>query len=660
MFKNERGQMAIFVALIFQILFVFFAMIINVGLIVHDKINLQNSVDLAAYYGAQKQAELLNSIAHTNYQIRQSWKLLAFRVRALGDMGRATNPVLAPNIAATDTPVYAAGERPPSTCLAFSFWAGQPPENLCQKARIDIQAIPKTPIIAPFLPWNPIGAMITEKARETYGQRCGEVGIMNWKLAVRWMAAYRMDIQSRVQVIDELSKRLATGPYFQELSGASVEEGIRETFQRNLTSSNRTAISSFQFFNSMQGMPRNAWLNKIAVKPRIFYTDSRGPASAQSSNSNCSLDVRPIDGRTQTENLPSFYSQQQRRYDPDGAFMNLRNDPPSVEDPAHPTVGFEKNPWVMTYVVVEARTKPRKPFAPFGKPITLVARAYAKPFGGRVGPWKFSQWPLGSNKSTGGQPIEPLYPVAFDPQNPATGFQDSEIPNYSRFPGDPLGLRSRLALSMLRRALILERKRISTNFWGRIPEDLAYQKGGDVLAWSVVPEENSSSGDPQNPGPWIRPYEVAAVSPDLFDIAYYSIEPNFLENYMKPALNRFGEGIQLRPDVGYHPPNLEYNIRRQIATAQKFVDPNLNYYILQDFQHLLTSWAPRTQNNYSFPEQAFGKCYDEGRVTSFGSCAVGGRVGYSVKLVSKDYLMQKDLPLGGSQNVGSIVNPPAF
>ena len=58
--NNEKGQMAIFAALMFQVLFVFFAMAINVSLIVHDKINLQNSADLAAYYGAAKQAEILN------------------------------------------------------------------------------------------------------------------------------------------------------------------------------------------------------------------------------------------------------------------------------------------------------------------------------------------------------------------------------------------------------------------------------------------------------------------------------------------------------------------------------------------------------------------------------------------------------------------------
>lgn len=46
--KNQKGQVAIFVALIFQVLFVFFAVLINVGLLVHHKINLQHSTDLAA------------------------------------------------------------------------------------------------------------------------------------------------------------------------------------------------------------------------------------------------------------------------------------------------------------------------------------------------------------------------------------------------------------------------------------------------------------------------------------------------------------------------------------------------------------------------------------------------------------------------------------
>ena len=81
--RTATGQMAIFAILIFQSLFFLFAMSLNVALVVHDKINLQNSADLAAYYGAMKQAEMMNAIAHINYQIRQSWKLLAWRYRVL-------------------------------------------------------------------------------------------------------------------------------------------------------------------------------------------------------------------------------------------------------------------------------------------------------------------------------------------------------------------------------------------------------------------------------------------------------------------------------------------------------------------------------------------------------------------------------------------------
>src|SRR5437764_657897 len=86
--RNESGQMTIFIALIFQVLFVFFAMVINISLLVHDKINLQNSVDLGAYYAAERQAEILNEIAHINYQIRQDYKLLTWRYRVLGTLGR--------------------------------------------------------------------------------------------------------------------------------------------------------------------------------------------------------------------------------------------------------------------------------------------------------------------------------------------------------------------------------------------------------------------------------------------------------------------------------------------------------------------------------------------------------------------------------------------
>ena len=58
-----------------------------------------------------------------------------------------------------------------------------------------------------------------------------------------------------------------------------------------------------------------------------------------------------------------------------------------------------------------------------------------------------------------------------------------------------------------------------------------------------------------NQSPTIRTYELAAITPDLFDITYYSIEPNFNNNYLsKLEANRGPLGIPasvpLRGDLG--------------------------------------------------------------------------------------------------------------
>ena len=51
--RRKRGQIAIFMVFVFQVLFILLGMTINVGMTVFDKINFQNSLDLAAYYGAK-------------------------------------------------------------------------------------------------------------------------------------------------------------------------------------------------------------------------------------------------------------------------------------------------------------------------------------------------------------------------------------------------------------------------------------------------------------------------------------------------------------------------------------------------------------------------------------------------------------------------------
>jgi hypothetical protein len=64
-------------------------------------------------------------------------------------------------------------------------------------------------------------------------------------------------------------------------------------------------------------------------------------------------------------------------------------------------------------------------------------------------------------------------------------------------------------------------------------------------------------------------------------------------------------------------------------------------------------------------ETRFGKCLKapvkngNDSVPTSGDCVVGGRTGYSVKMVSSEYLNSGDLDLGGENTgPGKIINPP--
>lgn len=63
------------------------AFIVNIGLFVKAKINLQNSVDAAAYAGAAVQARQLSNIAYLNWEMRNNYKEWMFKYYVLGQLG---------------------------------------------------------------------------------------------------------------------------------------------------------------------------------------------------------------------------------------------------------------------------------------------------------------------------------------------------------------------------------------------------------------------------------------------------------------------------------------------------------------------------------------------------------------------------------------------
>jgi len=67
--RLRRGQMAVVMALVMFTLVIFMAFATNMGILVNDRIRLQNSTDLAAYSGAYTQAAALNELAYINDKI---------------------------------------------------------------------------------------------------------------------------------------------------------------------------------------------------------------------------------------------------------------------------------------------------------------------------------------------------------------------------------------------------------------------------------------------------------------------------------------------------------------------------------------------------------------------------------------------------------------
>jgi len=651
---GQRGQAAIFVALLFNVLFVFFAMSINVALVVHDKINLQNSADMAAYYAAAKQAELLNVIAHENYAIRQSYKLLAWRYRVLGTMGLYQAGVVHPvwSGAMGDSPFQPAVT--PSLCVTYKpTWTEVPEgENLCNRENLQIPPLPEVQVIAGFIGINAGIAALSRQLRQQFDIQCQKHGAYNWWFAMSILHAFRIDQRNRNLVMLAIAQNMQKDDPL-DLDGNSILAGARQTFLKNLTFANRESFDkgggNFEMFNSMRGLQKEQWLPRIETIPTLIYTDvDNQPGCNAFPTTLNNLPQRP--GAQQILNAPFPGGLEAGPLIPwkDGNFLQGSD--------WQFTAGVEKNPWYMPYIGIKVETNPRQVFFPIGKGVRMVARAFAKPFGGRIGPWYQAKWEKGAPNSDGD-----LVDLLMAPRVAAGGLLNSpqdprRLPNYSRYPGDAIGMSANLSLNALNG---LGGINISFDYYKNIKEDMGANSPNDVMAW-----------DGAGSAPDIRNFEIAAIAPDLFDVTYYSIEPNFSRNYfprLQAQANALGIpfGVPVRPDLGHNGTTIPvYSVQEQIQLGNARQKGEA-YYFIRNKAHLLTAWLPgQGAFNYDLTESLanFGKCAlaDDGlKFTNPGSCvAGGGRTGYSVKLVSRDALKSTQHKIGGTAAPNSILNPP--
>lgn len=709
-FSNSKGQVAIFVALVFQILFLFFAMVINVGLLVHHKINLQNSVDMAAYYGAMKQAENLNAMAHINYQVRQSWKLLSFRYRIFGTAGEYKKGAsISQQIHPFNKEAYVNGATPlrqpqdivlpehakslyvtaPPFCITYTPWASAERstknENNCQKIDSGEQTIPlfdQVPIIAGFQGFTRAISAATNRLRLAAQAGCADFGSFNYITLGRFVAAFNEDQRAKMESLRMMSQSMSQSPdTFMDIDGDDVKTGIENTLKNNLTAPNADSLGNVQVFNSL-GHPNCSkpgfgqwphWLSPVKIFPGFFYVDTRCNSKAvvtfvkELSNA----DQNKPEMRAQT----GFVDQIEQL----ASILGVNTSDPFNK--YNLSLGVEKNPWCMAYVGVKASTAPKIPFSPFGS-VKLQAKAFAKPFGGRMGPWYGKTWAKGQPASSFsvGAPstrLDPHVPPRIIDQQILGSVQDpTRLANFSRYVGDPYGLKSRLPAAYFGQAIFRMRNPWNNTGFNEIPQYEhwshlpSYTDGGamDLLAWD-------SDG---KRAPTVRKIELNGILPDLFDTTYYSIEPDYFNNYYKRLKSGWGAkaGFEadLRPDIGYRgdgPDELKnFSVKDQFKyvedetlTKQLFLDITKDFsYILTDWRNTLTSWVSVGMGDYTQDTSRFGKCQTEitkGMEPTPSNCAVaGGTTGYGVKIVSPRFLKANDLSLGGPTTSNSVENPP--
>lgn len=668
-----RGQVTILMALIFQVLFVFFAMVINVGLLVHHKINLQNSVDLSAYYGAMKQAEVLNAMAHVNYQIRQAWKLMNYRLWVLSNVSRnpdfvagsfSSQPGPNESVPYTD----GIGKRP-LVCVGNRLWFEN--ESGQKKAQDLCQNPGSQPPPFPELGANPISNLVTFGFRDVmanissinkkqYENSCRGIGVQNYYMAYAILRSYKVAVARRRLEMARLQRLLINGGPtgqnrndYQDISLAGVGETMQKVLRGNLTSTNRQSYDSDQagafFSGSVNETP---FMVPIDVRVKIDYLDfvndncgkapldltdtptfgNPDPAIASQINGLLNFDVKPSAEGTDA-----------------GRFDNERNLPTQDSRTTRSLVGFEKNPWILVYTYVHLRLPIRLLFSPLLGPTTIEAKSYAMPFGGRMGPWYRDRWPSGAATSTSNRKIDELLP-----SRTSEGLQGGrEAPNYSRFPGDKLGMISRLWQFELIKLI---------NAGPNLNERPQFENDD----YKFVFNANGVEDDPvvftyNGNRPRVRNAELTAIAPDLFDAIYYSVTSTFSADMTRKNGTELLECINAVPGTGKFvscadygsrkQPARDFNISQQIDLAKGLPSA---FWLVNDKAHLLTGWAQEATDNFG-PDG--GKSTRMGREFSEDDENLGGRSGYSVKIVSESFL-NSQMPLGGDQDEGLPINAP--
>ena len=439
--RGERGQVSIFLAITLLIVITFLAFVINVGLFVKAKINLQNAVDAAAWSGAAVQARQLTNIAWLNWEMRNTYKEWMFKYYVLGNL---TNPNLKPP-GIDDSPRTNFRLHPfdysterdynkdafdrfnvPSICIHHGT-----AHNICYT--VNIPGIPRFKALG--LPSitdhheSLINALVSSK-----GKDCSARTEINFQTAMLWafgtgnpelfpsmpqIAAHRrgawtesIELALRMR---NLEMMVNVPPLNSLCADDSSGEGCRPIGEveskADIPLYERPIKAFWSAFRNLGGGPRknqdpfskSFTLTELAPTPFTANPSSLSGFLIPEGNGKFNgLEKHYLDLQAFSLNLATFYTtfasfteKRLKSYTGDNQGLDAEAgcaaSKTALPVPGY-ILGFAKNPAVLTYYAVKGEARYTGLFFPFSETngIKMSAYAAAKPFGGRIGPRLFS------------------------------------------------------------------------------------------------------------------------------------------------------------------------------------------------------------------------------------------------------------------------------
>lgn len=394
--RNQKGQAFILLALMVLVFLSFFTFVVNTGLLINARINLQNAADVAAFAGAATQARQLNLISFLNYEMRRQVKKFLFRYYVVGNFAQKSHRLMKPD---ENLRVWSPTESPnddygiPSVCLIFNNR-----DNFCQ-----LKKLPKIDIPSAN-PLDSISVALEDQLKQLENvrqQNCRKIQVTNQLLTLLWLFNTEPKLEKVDNAISGESDQVLIKA-FKAIKGLGSGLGLVprllflkqriETVSKYVNYQPNLGVKLSKV-EELQNSAADPWEAERTIQAFLsahltlgnwnfpdgnIEMDELIPQSPDGEGS-LLLKLKPIqtDFETYYTGFNKDFVNPQKPEDCE-AFPQ----PIQVKELA---VGFEKDPTILTYYAVKLKASVNLMFGKFGA-VPLTAYSAAQPFGSRIGP----------------------------------------------------------------------------------------------------------------------------------------------------------------------------------------------------------------------------------------------------------------------------------